>query len=209
MKKTTLITILSVLLIIVGLLATLLLDDSLGSRIVNLVTIVTAIIGAVALFLQFKKDKEVNTASFIMDYSKSFYNDYDLYDVFEELEKTSVDPSYKTNLNKYHSKIVVYLEWIESLASLIERNVIDLYTIDNVISYRFFLIVNNKYVQESELVKYAEFYRGTYYLYDRWYKYEIKRGLEIPLQETGLHLTANYDKTLEIINDKIKHRLKG
>lgn len=209
MKKTTLITILSAILISFSLICTLLLDDSIGSRIVNVITVITAVIGAVALFIQFKKDKEVNTASFLMEYSKSFYNDYNLYDIFCELEKTSVNPDYKIDIEKFHNKIIVYLQWIESIASLLERNIIDFYTIDNIFSYRFFIIVNNAEVQKHELAKYSEYYRGTYYLYDRWYKYELKRGLEIPLIETGLHLSENYEQNIEFIKKKINDKFRG
>lgn len=204
MKKTTLITVLSTILIIVALISSLWLDDSIGSRIVNVVTVITAIIGAIALFIQFKKDKQINTASFLVEYSKSFYNDYDLFEVFAELDKHNTDPSYQFDFKKFQSKIVVYLEWVESLASLIERNTIDLYTIDNIMAYRFFLIVNNKQVQDGELIPNAMFYRGTYYLYDKWYDYEQKRGLEMPLASDGLHLTKGYQEIIQNIKSKIK-----
>ena len=206
MKKTSLITITSVFLLTLGLISTLWLDSSIGDRIVNIVTVVTAIIGAVALYVQFKKDKGINTASFLMEYSKSFYNDYDLIDVFHELEKYSCDNNYRFDYDKYSAKIIAYLEWIESIASLLERGTIDFYTIDNTISYRFFVIVNNPQVQENELIKYDEYWRGTYWLYDHWYKYEMKRGLEMPLSETALHLTENYEQNVKHVYEKISIR---
>lgn len=64
MKKTSLITVLSTLVIAAGLVGSLWLDNDLGSRLVNVVTVITGIIGAIALFIQFKKDKQVNTAGF-------------------------------------------------------------------------------------------------------------------------------------------------
>lgn len=204
LKKTSVISILSTLILIAALVSTLWMDDGIGSRIVNVVTVVTAIIGAVALFIQFKKDKQINTASFLMEYSKSFYNDYDLLDAFTELDKHNTDPSYQFDFKKFQPKIVVYLQWIESIASLIEQNTIDLYTIDNIMSYRFFIIVNNKQVQEGEIIPNASFYRGTYYLYDRWYKFEQERGLEIPLESDGLHLTKGYQEILGQTKTKMK-----
>ena len=206
MKKTSFITILSVVLISLALAATLFLDDSLGSRIVNIVTIITGVVGAIALFVQFKKDKAVNTASFLMEYSRSFYNGYDLLDTFHELEKHNADKDYKFDYDKYSAKIIAYLEWIESIASLVERGTIDFYTIDNTISYRFFIIVNNPQVQENELVHYAEYWRGTYWLYDNWYRYENKRGLEMPCAETALHLTKGYEENVKKVYKKIAIR---
>lgn len=134
-----------------------------------------------------------------MDYSTSFYDDYGLMEIFVELEKHKNNPDYKIDMEKFQSQVAVYLQWVESIASLVERNVIDFYTIDNIIAYRFFLLVNNKQVQDTVLVKNADFYRGTYYLYDRWYNYELKRGLKMPLEETALHLSENYASILEQI----------
>ena len=62
MNKNKSLTIFSVFLLIGGLFATLLLDDVWGSRVSEVITIGTAIIGAVALFFQFKRDKEINQA---------------------------------------------------------------------------------------------------------------------------------------------------
>ena len=42
------------------LLSTLSVDSTLGGRIANIVTIITAIIGAGALFVQFQRDKKIN-----------------------------------------------------------------------------------------------------------------------------------------------------
>lgn len=72
MSRNKSLTIFSVFLLIGGLFATLLLDDVWGSRVSELITIGTAIIGAVALFFQFKRDKEINQANFILEFWKSF-----------------------------------------------------------------------------------------------------------------------------------------
>ena len=85
-----------------------------------------------------------------------------------------------------------------------ERDAIDLYTFDNVISYRFFIITNNKYVQENELVPEKKYYRGIYYLYDIWYKYEKKRGIAMPMEETSLCFTEGYGEFLQKVKTQLK-----
>ena len=92
------------------------------------------------------------------------------------------------------------------MASLIERDIIDFYIIDNILSYRFFVFVNNPQVQEKELLPYYQNYRGTIYLYNRWYKFEENRGLKIPLMETALHLTPGYNDKINDINQIIKKK---
>ena len=94
MKKNKIITIISVLLLIGSLIGSLFLTESIGARIANIITIITAIIGAIALFIQFKQDKTINRAGFLIEYNRNFYNDYQLEPLFEELEKCSKDPNY-------------------------------------------------------------------------------------------------------------------
>lgn len=204
MKKNKIITIISVLLLIGSLIGSLFLTESIGARIANIITIITAIIGAIALFIQFKQDKTINRAGFLIEYNRNFYNDYQLEPLFEELEKCSKDPNYVLDCKKWKSKIISYLEWCEIFASLVERDAIDLYTFDNVISYRFFIITNNKYVQENELVPEKKYYRGIYYLYDIWYKYEKKRGIAMPMEETSLCFTEGYGEFLQKVKTQLK-----
>ena len=119
MKKHRAVLVISVILMVAALVGSLFLDDVLGSRISNVVTIVTAIVGAVALFVQFKKDKDLNMASFVIDYSVQFYDIYNLGDVLDELEKCRVNPEQEFDVKKHYKETVAYLQWLESLASLV------------------------------------------------------------------------------------------
>ena len=141
MKKNKSITIISIILLSMALIGSLFLDDVIGSRISNVVTIITAIIGAVALFLQFKRDKDLNEAGFVVDYSVQFYDIYNLQDVLNELENCRKDKKYKIDMDKYYKDIVGYLQWLESLAALVNSKILSIEKIDDVLSYRFFLIV--------------------------------------------------------------------
>ena len=204
-KKSILITILSVIFILSVLVAGLWMAYSIEVRIVNIVTIATAVTGALALYIEFLKNKKIQTAHFLVDYSKSFYNCYyDLFECFTELKKHADNPEYKINMTKYKSKIIVYLQWVEAIASLVERGVLDLYTVDNILAYRFFLIVNNPDVQKKILIPRQQFYRGTYYLYDRWYKYEQSRNLAMPQEDTALRKIENYNEIIKEIKSQIK-----
>ena len=182
---------------VAALIGSLFLDDVLGSRISNIVTIITAIIGAVALFIQFKKDKELNEASFVIDYSVQFYDIYNLGDVLDELESCRKDKKYKLDMNKYYKDIVAYLQWLESLAALVNSNVLSVDKIDDVLSYRFFLIVNNKQVQQHEIIPCRMFYRGIYRLYAAWSEYKKKNNLPIIFSDNELSTTKGYDEIVK------------
>ncbi len=204
-KKSILITILSIILLITTLVAGLWMAYSIEVRIVNIVTIITAVTGALALYIEFLKNKKIQTANFLIDYSKSFYNCYyDLFECFSELKKHADDPQYRIDIKKYKSKLIVYLQWVEAIASLVERGVLDLYTVDNTLSYRFFLIVNNPDVQKYILIPRQQFYRGTFYLYEKWHKFEESRNLPMPLEETALKNVENYGDIIKEIKIQIK-----
>ena len=199
MKKNKVVTIISVILLAIALISSLFLDDVIGSRISNIVTIITAIIGAVALFVQFKKDKELNEASFIVDYSVQFYDIYNLQDILNELENCRKDKNYVINMDKYYKDIVGYLQWLESLAALVNNKILSIKKIDDVLSYRFFLIVNNKQIQNYEIIPCRNYYRGIYRLYQEWSEYKKKNNLEIIFENNELSKSKGFE---EISNSK-------
>ena len=185
-RKNTYIIVIAVALIVLGTMGSLAFGESISEPVVNAVTACTAVVGAVALFYQFKRDKDLNEASFLVEYSQEFYSVYDLADLMNELEKCRINPEYELDIEQYYQKIVGYLEWLETLASLVDSDLLQISKIDNVMSYRFFLIVNNKQIQERELIPNKDFYRGIFMLYPRWASYKKKKGLVIVLEENSL-----------------------
>ena len=144
--------ILASLVVFLGLVGSLFLSEGVAERIVSIVTAGTAIIGAAALFYQFRRDKNLNEASFLVEYSNQFYSTYDCKELMNELETCRNNSDYVLDVEKYYPKVVGYLEWLEALASLVNDGVLQICKIDNVMSYRYFLIVNNKQVQQQELL---------------------------------------------------------
>ena len=198
MKRNKLIVLISCFLIIIALSSTLFLDDVWGGRVSEIITIATALIGAIALFFQFKRDKDINQASFIIEYGKIFTETPGCHDVMMKLDKYRLgetDIFEKSKDKDYdYSGIVAYLEWCESLSVLIQKGVMDFDTVDNLYSYRFFLIVNNKYVQEKELIPEREFYKGVFALHKIWLDYKRKTHQEIMMQETDLSKNSCYSE---------------
>ena len=111
MRKTPIVTILSIALILLSLISSFFFPDDIGNKILNVVTVVTAIIGAIALYLQFRKEKLINSASFFVTFSESFYNteSYNLTNLYAELDKHYIDPNYTFDYEKYRTDIVKYL----------------------------------------------------------------------------------------------------
>lgn len=175
------------------LISTLLLEDNLASRITTIITITTAIIGAGALFVQYKRDKDVNQASFIVEYAKYFYSLNGTEETLMLLDEYRLGN--KNSIKKIsYVGIVNYLFWCEELSSLVQKNIVDIETIDNLFSYTFFLITNNKFIQERELVPQAEFYKGIYFLHEIWTDYKMKTRQPIINDDENLNKVKMYSE---------------
>lgn len=185
-------------LIIVFLFLTLLLNQALGSRIITIITVSTAILGAVSVLIQYIRDKNVSQATFILEYAKYFSSLNKTEETQLILDKYRLGDKKAVKKLDYNG-IVNYLFWCEELSTLYQKGVIDIETIDNIFSYSFFLITNNKYVQEKELVPQAEFYKGIYYLHKEWTYY--KRITKQPI--------INEDESLERVEDYLLMAQKG
>lgn len=197
MKKGKLVTFLSIFLLATSLIGSIFLTDNIASKLFNAITVITAIVGAIALFIQFKKDKQINEASFIFDFSGSFYDQYNCAELVPILDDYA-DKKIKTiNYEENLGIIIRYMQWVESIGAIIEKGTIDLKSIHQVLGYRFFIIVNNKEIQKKELIPYREHYIGTFKLYKKWYEYKKAHNLPIPLEKTSLHLYKEFDEIIE------------
>lgn len=183
MKKSNLAIYSAVFVIIASIIGSIFLD--MGDKITSAITICTAIIGALGLFMQFKKDKKINQLNFITTFSYQFYDQSELKQIMSKMEKYRKGDK-KAISEADYDDIVSYLQWCEMLATLINKKVFSFEFIDNIFSYRFFLVTNNAYVQKAELFPEKEFYGEIYQAYKLWVNYKIKNGLPIMQAETPL-----------------------
>lgn len=177
--------------------------DVLSKRI----TTVTALISAVAFWMQFKRTERLNESNFIMNLNNQFIGNKDMtfiehnlelyYNQYEILaqnlagrERITHKMASRISLRISQArdsedcqKLINYLVYLESLAALVDRGVIHLDVIDDLFSYRFFIAVNNPVVQDNEIYPYSDFYRGVFRLSKRWSDDHRKRGIPIPMDE--------------------------
>ena len=168
-----------------------------GSGISEMVTTITAIIGVFAIWLQLKKERELNEAQFIMDYNSSFISNSELVEIESELEKYRKINELRIDESNRQA-FINYLVYNEALAALVFRNVLTLDVIDDLFSYRFFLAMNNPILQKEEIIPEAEYYKGSIKLYEKWVNYKIKNRLPIVLEQYRL------DKVWDGFNQYLK-----
>lgn len=178
------------------------------SHMSEIVTTVTAVLGVFAIWIQLRKEHQLNEAQFIMEYNNTFIQNPELINMEAKLEQFR-----KTHIFKWEESerqaVIDFLVYNEALAALVFSDVLSIRVIDDLFSYRFFLVMNNPVIQKEELIPECEYYRGCIKLYKKWVKYKEKNDLPIVLGEHRLDRNfKEFNKYAESGNGKwyIKNR---
>lgn len=82
-------------------------------------------------------------------------------------------------------ELVNYLVHLESVATLVNHDILRLEVISDLVAYRYFIAVNNPYVQNCELIPYRDYYRECYKIYKRWKKLMKDKNMVVPMEKNG------------------------
>ena len=85
--------------------------------------------------------------------------------------------------NRERQYLVNYLVHLEGIAALVNNGVIHLDAIDDLMSYRYFVAVNNPIVQRLELLEYPEYYKGCFGIYDAWVEELLRQKITPPMYD--------------------------
>ena len=178
-------------------------------RLTETIATLLAIVAAVAFWLEYHENKLLNEAQFIMELNEQFLSDGNLSEVEWELEKYynrhrigELTDEYKKEFKEHFDSekrgrqhLVNYLVHLEGIAALINNGVIHLDAIDDLMSYRYFIAVNNPIVQELELFEYLDYYKGCFGIYDAWVEELLKQGITPPMyHDKKNNLTKKFKK---------------
>ena len=175
-RSKSLILIISTILIVIGVIAGSIFTNY-SSIISSIVTTITAVIGAVALWIQFKKDREINQASFILEFYKTFYQNEDCLKIVAVFDNKFDGFKDDISVKPYRKELQSYINWIKTLCAHILHNNLDIAYVDEMFNYEFFSLTDNKEVQELELKKYPWLYKAIYKTHKIWSEYRKKNGL--------------------------------
>ncbi len=174
----------------------------------TILTTVTALIAAVAFWMQLKRTENLDEATFIMNLNDQFISNDEMTRIEHALElyynqyADGENASLELVLEREHSdcqRLINYLVYMEGLAALLKRNVMHLGVIDDLFAYRFFIAVNNPVVQKFELLPYANYYQGCFELSEMWTRKWREEGRSIPLDRHALY---ECDKQLLNVSSK-------
>jgi hypothetical protein len=170
--------------------------DKLGSKHVNiaektldLIAKITAAGGVIVLAYQFKREKDLSEADFILRLNQDFITNSQIVRIYTLLEQ-SKEEGQKTNVFSEGDVIDManYLCFFEPFKKLIDAGIIDIKTIDPIMAYRFFLATNNRFMQEMLLCKKGKeiAWAAIYGLHDEWGKYRRQKRLPVWQEESDL-----------------------
>lgn len=172
------------------------------NSISSIISTIGTVIGAFSIIFQLDAENNINKARFLFDLNKSFISK----DNFKEINVLAL---YNINYNKkFNNKknifknigkenVFNYLTFFESLNVMIENKALTPFEVSSFFGFRFFVVVNNPYVQDLILIKDAEFFRNIYKLHKTITNYRIKNNIDIVYKKTSLDIVnKNYNKII-------------
>lgn len=176
------------------------------SDVATIITTITAIIGAFAIWFQMKRERDIKEAEFIMNYNISFIDNPEYVELEHKLEKYrkiieaggKPGDTEKIITEENLQTVINYLVYHEALAVFVKKRVLSIDSIDDLFAYRFFLIMNNPEIQKKELCPEAQYYHGCFWLHKKWTEYRKKKGLYILLEDTSLEKTDEYNRLTQL-----------
>lgn len=169
-----------------------------ASKLVSITATITAVIGVFAVYIQIRKSKLIGQSSFTIEISKYFYEVPGLSDLVHKLGRASdVDNSEYIITQEERPILIKYLNYLKTIATLVDEKVISIDTLNNVFAYEFFIVLNNKSVQKLEIAPFSEFYLDVFELYYKWNNYRIKKKLPTLHNQNVLSNLDEYKKYIE------------
>ena len=191
-----LISIIGLILVFIGVAVSSFFDVT--GAIVTLVATLTAVIGAFAVYIQIRKSKLIGQSSFTIEISKYLYEIPGLTDFVHKLGRASDVEKREYVIKEEDKKILIkYLNYIKTVSVLVEEKTITIETLNNVFAYEFFIVVNNKSVQETEIQPFHECYQDIFQLYDKWTTFLRRHKMEVLHEEHSLSELPEYKAFFE------------
>jgi hypothetical protein len=146
----------------------------------SFVTIVS-VLAALAVFIQIREGTEVSRAEFVIGLHDTYSNSEKFTDLFLQCWN-----NYNSNISNEELEVYLqqegmdkvllnYLTFFESIYLMKEQGVLKFDILDELFGRRFFIVVNNRVIQEFDLLKNYKYYLNVIYLYNDWKKYRVRK----------------------------------
>lgn len=157
-----------------------------NDSITNSVTVVTAIIGATAIWYQLKKDHDISKAEFIITLNNTFHENENIKHIYNKLKefRDLENVTFTANDGRLMGDYIMYFEIMNYL---VDENIVTIKMIDKLFANKFFIFVNNPFTQEYQL-KFSAINIPILELYCKWYNYRTKNKLPSLYPKYSTHI---------------------
>lgn len=161
----------------------------------NSVTVVTAIIGAVAIWYQLKKDHDISKADFIFSLNNTFHENNNIEYIYTKLKQYR-DLEDITFTEEDGRKMGDYIMYFEIMNYLIDQRIVTIEMVNKLFANKFFIFVNNPDVQKYQLI-YSAINAPILELYSKWYNYRLSHKDCLLYAEKSLHVELDQYFTMK------------
>lgn len=145
---------------------------------VGIFSLAITLLGTIFIAVELKNGQNVTCSDMLIDLNNYFHDSDRLMKVYEVLECHETDREACAGLWKDVKSIEVahYCTFFENLYLLYRNDVAAIEDLDDLFGYRFFIFVNNPYIQENYILPTSSSYVQIFKLYEAWIKYRKKKG---------------------------------
>ena len=175
---------------------------------VGLFSLAATLVGTVFIAIELKNSQVVTCCDMLIDQNNYFHDNEHLMKVYSILEESPTE-SDSADLWKdvQPTDIACYCTFFENLYLLYRNKIAKLEDLDDLFGYRFFIFVNNPFVQEHHLLPTSSSYNEIFRLYGAWAEYRRQKGTPIPREEYAF--SSAYLKGEYYLHDLSNTRLEA
>lgn len=145
---------------------------------VGIFSLAATLVGTIFIAVELKNGSDVTCSDMLINLNNYFHESDRLMKVYEVLENSENDGDYGYERWKDVSSVEVaqYCTFFENLYLLYRHHIASIEDLDDLFGYRFFLFVNNPYIQEKYILPTSSSYVQVFELYQVWIKYRKKEN---------------------------------
>lgn len=142
------------------------------TSVIDVITFITTLTGVVSVYVEYRKNKALSLTNNLI----TIYSDFNDISTNRQIQY-KLEVLKRRDINLFTdddiTAIRIYLKFFEGIAPMFINNVVSFKKINSILGYRFYLIMNNPYIQDLEIIPNAGSYRGCitmHYLWNQWSK---------------------------------------
>lgn len=144
---------------------------------VGIFSLAVTLLGTIFIAVELKNGQNVTCSDMLIDLNNYFHDSDRLMTVYEALE-TKVDNPEDCALvwdGVRDVEIAQYATFFENLFLLYRNEVASIEDLDDLFGYRFFIFMNNPYIQENYILPTSSSYVQLFKLYEAWIKFRKRK----------------------------------